>query len=185
MRREKKNIKDLFDNFQDKEMEYNPDSWKKMEELLDQHIPAGSNIIPWYQNLMPHFIGIGIILSLFIGYFIVPESNNNTQANNIVEDNKNTENKNEAILLWVAENTNVPEVEEQEIKANQELFNSHFNSKNTKEYDAINQNAINNKINSNKNLKKVGSFSRSEEHTSELQSRGHLVCRLLLDTKNA
>src|SRR5690625_6653529 len=24
---------------------------------------------------------------------------------------------------------------------------------------------------------------RSEEHTSELQSRGHLVCRLLLDTK--
>src|SRR5690625_6135595 len=26
--------------------------------------------------------------------------------------------------------------------------------------------------------------SRSEEHTSELQSRGHLVCRLLLDNKN-
>src|SRR5690625_7112614 len=26
---------------------------------------------------------------------------------------------------------------------------------------------------------------RSEEHTSELQSRGHLVCRLLLETKNA
>src|SRR5690625_6178275 len=25
--------------------------------------------------------------------------------------------------------------------------------------------------------------TRSEEHTSELQSRGHLVCRLLLDTK--
>src|SRR5207253_9958298 len=24
-------------------------------------------------------------------------------------------------------------------------------------------------------------FDRSEEHTSELQSRGHLVCRLLLD----
>src|SRR5690625_5921768 len=24
---------------------------------------------------------------------------------------------------------------------------------------------------------------RSEEHTSELQSRGHLVCRLLLETK--
>src|SRR5690625_6805686 len=27
------------------------------------------------------------------------------------------------------------------------------------------------------------SFSRSEEHTSELQSRGHLVCRLLLEKK--
>src|SRR5690625_6640712 len=27
------------------------------------------------------------------------------------------------------------------------------------------------------------SFRRSEEHTSELQSRGHVVCRLLLDNK--
>src|SRR5205809_7658970 len=29
----------------------------------------------------------------------------------------------------------------------------------------------------------VGSFLRSEEHTSELQSRLHLVCRLLLEKK--
>src|SRR5687768_17678341 len=29
-----------------------------------------------------------------------------------------------------------------------------------------------------------GSYSRSEEHTSELQSRLHLVCRLLLEKKN-
>src|SRR5690625_7024471 len=28
------------------------------------------------------------------------------------------------------------------------------------------------------------SYYRSEEHTSELQSRGHLVCRLLLEKKN-
>src|SRR5690625_5444008 len=28
------------------------------------------------------------------------------------------------------------------------------------------------------------SCPRSEEHTSELQSRGHLVCRLLLEKKN-
>src|SRR5437870_9180487 len=27
-------------------------------------------------------------------------------------------------------------------------------------------------------------MARSEEHTSELQSRGHLVCRLLLEKKN-
>src|SRR5690625_3437824 len=27
----------------------------------------------------------------------------------------------------------------------------------------------------------IGAGSRSEEHTSELQSRGHLVCRLLLE----
>src|SRR5690625_4561053 len=30
----------------------------------------------------------------------------------------------------------------------------------------------------------TGTVSRSEEHTSELQSRGHLVCRLLLEKKN-
>src|SRR5690625_5532843 len=29
-----------------------------------------------------------------------------------------------------------------------------------------------------------GTSWRSEEHTSELQSRGHLVCRLLLEKKN-
>src|SRR5437870_9744127 len=30
----------------------------------------------------------------------------------------------------------------------------------------------------------IGLQQRSEEHTSELQSRGHLVCRLLLEKKN-
>src|SRR3989442_7421760 len=30
---------------------------------------------------------------------------------------------------------------------------------------------------------RLGKFDRSEEHTSELQSRPHLVCRLLLETK--
>src|SRR5690625_6057349 len=30
----------------------------------------------------------------------------------------------------------------------------------------------------------VCEIQRSEEHTSELQSRGHLVCRLLLEKKN-
>src|SRR5690625_5944433 len=33
-------------------------------------------------------------------------------------------------------------------------------------------------------LRKPRWFARSEEHTSELQSRGHLVCRLLLEKKN-
>src|SRR5690625_6857128 len=32
--------------------------------------------------------------------------------------------------------------------------------------------------------KEVTLVQRSEEHTSELQSRGHLVCRLLLEKKN-
>src|SRR5437660_2067957 len=33
--------------------------------------------------------------------------------------------------------------------------------------------------------KACSQFKRSEEHTSELQSRGHLVCRLLLEKKKA
>src|SRR5690625_6865804 len=32
-------------------------------------------------------------------------------------------------------------------------------------------------------LSNLFEFMRSEEHTSELQSRGHLVCRLLLENK--
>ena len=35
-----------------------------------------------------------------------------------------------------------------------------------------------------KRLKLLGEEPRSEEHTSELQSRLHLVCRLLLEKKN-
>src|SRR5690625_4509405 len=38
-------------------------------------------------------------------------------------------------------------------------------------------------IRSEEQMKQL-SGSRSEEHTSELQSRGHLVCRLLLEKKN-
>src|SRR3712207_7393648 len=34
-----------------------------------------------------------------------------------------------------------------------------------------------------RSLLKVGSLRRSEEHTSELQSRQYLVCRLLLEKK--
>src|SRR6267143_4800705 len=33
-------------------------------------------------------------------------------------------------------------------------------------------------------VKPSGRVTRSEEHTSELQSQFHLVCRLLLETKN-
>src|SRR5690625_6896951 len=32
-------------------------------------------------------------------------------------------------------------------------------------------------------LAEYKAFTRSEEHTSELQSRGHIVCRLLLEKK--
>src|SRR5436305_5862549 len=33
-------------------------------------------------------------------------------------------------------------------------------------------------------VRQFGALDRSEEHTSELQSRPHLVCRLLLEKKN-
>src|SRR5690625_6957775 len=33
-------------------------------------------------------------------------------------------------------------------------------------------------------IRTIRDADRSEEHTSELQSRGHLVCRLLLEKKN-
>src|SRR5690625_5567515 len=33
-------------------------------------------------------------------------------------------------------------------------------------------------------IESLAPAKRSEEHTSELQSRGHLVCRLLLEKKN-
>src|SRR5437870_10025629 len=36
-----------------------------------------------------------------------------------------------------------------------------------------------------KKMKEYHMETRSEEHTSELQSRGHLVCRLLLEKKSA
>src|SRR5690625_6192374 len=37
---------------------------------------------------------------------------------------------------------------------------------------------------SGKDIDSSTTWERSEEHTSELQSRGHLVCRLLLEKKN-
>src|SRR5690625_5319592 len=39
-------------------------------------------------------------------------------------------------------------------------------------------------ISAPQNMLAYGTNTRSEEHTSELQSRGHLVCRLLLEKKN-
>ena len=39
------------------------------------------------------------------------------------------------------------------------------------------------KISGQKRVGHTGTLDRSEEHTSELQSPGHLVCRLLLEKK--
>src|SRR5690625_6715245 len=54
------------------------------------------------------------------------------------------------------------------------------------EFGATNLNS-DNKVNGNPgltlNITQSNGSNRSEEHTSELQSRGHLVCRLLLEKK--
>src|SRR5690625_6409884 len=47
-----------------------------------------------------------------------------------------------------------------------------------------NKEEANSKYNSSIHRRKIETLERSEEHTSELQSRGHLVCRLLLEKKN-
>src|SRR5437870_5924243 len=52
---------------------------------------------------------------------------------------------------------------------------------------AVSQNGAATKLYLNQGAKRglrVVLHGRSEEHTSELQSRGHLVCRLLLEKKN-
>src|SRR5690625_6430322 len=42
-----------------------------------------------------------------------------------------------------------------------------------------------NNSNLKNNYSNIRIWDRSEEHTSELQSRGHLVCRLLLENKKS
>src|SRR5258708_22545858 len=54
-------------------------------------------------------------------------------------------------------------------------------------YDAISAAAAANAVHQRggrRNAATITSASRSEEHTSELQSPDHLVCRLLLEKKN-
>src|SRR5690625_5453522 len=51
-------------------------------------------------------------------------------------------------------------------------------------YAIIGQGMINRLIEARPEELRVYLEERSEEHTSELQSRGHLVCRLLLEKKN-
>lgn len=158
MAREKKNINDLFNNFQDKELEYNSESWDKMEELLDQHLPKGSPIIPWYQNLIPHFIGIGLILSLSIGYFIAPQGSKEQAVNIEKENNPLPEKDKNTIAQWVNEDTDLYNIDEQEIKANQELFDAHFKNK-TEIEQVPNQEEKPKKTVVNNTIKREGSFS--------------------------
>src|SRR5437870_9836494 len=51
--------------------------------------------------------------------------------------------------------------------------------------DLVDANAVNRDLKESAGVHALEAATmRSEEHTSELQSRGHLVCRLLLEKKN-
>src|SRR5690625_2090484 len=59
-----------------------------------------------------------------------------------------------------------------------------FGTQNQTKHDIATEIAATLAFSALKNNDKVGViFFRSEEHTSELQSRGHLVCRLMLENK--
>src|SRR5690625_5862005 len=84
-----------------------------------------------------------------------------------------------ALLVAVAEaeNAEVDEEKKEEIKelrlfihANQRAFSDYRTILQEKGIDVS-------------NMRTMGAAERSEEHTSELQSRGHLVCRLLLEKR--
>src|SRR5690625_6426549 len=111
------------------------------------------------------------ILIVLIGLvFLLAACNGNTEANT----NETTENNNEEEIEKESENIN----EETEEK----------NDSNEEEKDEVEPlYSINEEIWSLEPLKEETNSKvvlRSEEHTSELQSRGHLVCRLLLEKKN-
>src|SRR2546429_6398648 len=67
------------------------------------------------------------------------------------------------------------------------LFRSHVKTKKPIVYtsaDSVFQIAAHEEVIPLDRLYEICEIARSEEHTSELQSRLHLVCRLLLEKKN-
>src|SRR5690625_5460957 len=62
------------------------------------------------------------------------------------------------------------------VKNNQLLISSDLKINNVAIYNSLGQKVASQSVNA--------TSARSEEHTSELQSRGHLVCRLLLEKKS-
>lgn len=123
-----KNIDELFDQFQDQEVDYNPDSWNKMEDLLDQHMPvqkASSSIL---KKIAPHLLGLGLISSLSIGYFIVPKTSpqnlGQQMANNEVEVTE-TAGPKQPIKDWVMA---AVEDNKEEQEENKVIYEKHFPS---------------------------------------------------------
>lgn len=124
---DKKNIDQLFEHFQDKEMPYNPDSWDKMESLLDEKLPVNPKRSQ-IKRLIPHIIGVAIITSLVIGYFITPFQepmgqssfgNKELMSQNTPNDPSSTD-----IQAWVMED--MDELDSNSIQENLAIYQEHF-----------------------------------------------------------
>src|SRR5690625_2103694 len=72
-----------------------------------------------------------------------------------------------------------------QLGVNKRLIATHFDDQDEQlhSYQLINPRIVSHSVQHAYLASGEGCLSRSEEHTSELQSRGHLVCRLLLETK--
>src|SRR5690625_5623556 len=70
------------------------------------------------------------------------------------------------------------------IKETGEVVKLHLVTHNNEEYIMESKQHFQDMIDSLSPIDIEFTYERSEEHTSELQSRGHLVCRLLLEKKN-
>src|SRR5690625_802976 len=83
-------------------------------------------------------------------------------------------------------NTNQPDILSQRIK--ELLFSTGESRIPAKDIERMKKKKIGQIFQGMNSLEFIASryihYHRSEEHTSELQSRGHLVCRLLLEKKN-
>src|SRR5690554_1396253 len=67
---------------------------------------------------------------------------------------------------------------------NQEMLDENPKDATSMVGDAMYRDVTGDKVITSDDRTEIGKAERSEEHTSELQSRPHLVCRLLLEKKN-
>lgn len=124
---DKKNIDQLFEHFKDKEMPYNPESWERMERLLDEQLPVNPKRSK-IKRLIPHIIGIGIISSLVIGYFITPYNNTSGESSfdnkELLSQNTPNEPSPSEIQAWATED--LDKLDSVTIKENLAIYHEHF-----------------------------------------------------------
>lgn len=134
MKDNKKDIDQLFKHFSDQEVPYNPESWDKMEALLDKELPVKSS---YAKRLWPHIVGLGLIASLVIGYFITPfqemipesKSLDQTEAFKHVNQNNKIDPDHNSVEQWVQ--TTLKEDSDEFFEETELVLKNKFNSNNT------------------------------------------------------